>query len=475
MHVPRLLIAGVGSGAGKTTVATGLMALWARRGLRVQPFKAGPDYLDPGHHSLAAGRISRNLDSHWFDEDSVLDLFSRGAAGADLAVIEGVMGLFDGAGARDDRGSSAHLARILKAPVILVVDAAGIGRSAAALVYGYASFDRRVDVRGVIFNRVAGPRHYELLREAVAGVAGITVLGYVERDESLRLPERHLGLVPTWERQDSADHLDRLVARLGQTVDTEAARRLAEEAPPLPAAGRRVFPATPPISPTRGEARCRIAVARDRAFHFYYQDGLEFLEACGAQLIPVSLLEDDALPEGIAGLYIGGGFPEIFAADLAANEGMKGSVRRAHRAGMPIYAECGGLMYLSEGIVTASGERHAMAGLVPGCCRMDSRPVAIGYAEGELLNDCILGLRGERVTGHEFHYSRWEVPAATIAGARAYRLRGRFRQGETDGFARGKLLASYLHLHFAANPGTAHRFAGECAAFRRGKASVGVS
>lgn len=349
MHAPRFLIAGVGSGAGKTTVATGLMALWARRGLRVQPFKAGPDYLDPGHHSLAAGRVSRNLDSHWFDEDGLLELFSRGAAGVDLAVIEGVMGLFDGAGPRDDRGSSAHLARILKAPVVLVVDAAGIGRSAAALVYGYASFDRRVDVRGVIFNRVAGPRHHELLREAVAGVGGVTVLGYVEWDEALRLPERHLGLVPAWERQDSADHLDRLVARLGETVDTEAVRRLAEEAPPLPAAGRRVFPAIPPIPPIPPipeEARCLIAVARDRVFHFYYQDGLEFLEACGAQLIPVNLLEDDALPEGIAGLYIGGGFPEIFAARLAANEGMKGSVRRAHRAGMPIYAECGGLMYL---------------------------------------------------------------------------------------------------------------------------------
>lgn len=468
MRVPRVLIAAAGSGAGKTTLAAGLMALLARQGCRVQPFKAGPDYIDPGYHSLACGRVSRNLDPWWFDGDGLRELFLRAVAGADLAVIEGVMGLFDGCHGRDDSGSSAELARLLATPVVLVVDAWGMGRSAAALVHGCATFDPRVAVRGVIFNRVAGPRHYEILREAVQGVAGVRVLGCLPREESLAWPERHLGLVAAPEQGGLPGLLDRLAARLSETVDLDALWEVAREAPPLNplSAERRLFPSAGDGSGAGEPARftCRVAVARDEAFHFYYQDGLDYLAACGAELVPFSPKDDTALPEGIDGLYIGGGFPEVFAADLAANEGMKAAVRRAAARGMPVYAECGGLMYLTEAIVTRDGSRRAMAGVLPGWCEMRERLAGLGYVEGELLADTILGCRGERVRGHEFHYSVWRSERLVPP---AYRLHGRRRHGEGDGYAGGRVLASYLHLHFAANPAAARRFVGSCLAYRR--------
>lgn len=476
MHIPRVVIAGSSSGVGKTTLVTGLLSLLARKGLRVQPFKAGPDYIDPGFHTAACGRISRNLDPCWFDADGLRELFVRACAGADMALVEGVMGLFDGRSPQGDHGSSAHLASVLAAPVVLVADAWGMGRSAAALVHGFATFGAPpVGVAGVVFNRVAGERHYEVLRAAVEGATGIPVLGFIPRDSAITLPERHLGLAPAIEsgKGGLARILDRLVSMLHRTVDTEALTRIASAAPPLPPFKRRIFDMDGGLGLPQGAHRhgaeraghppCRLALALDEAFHFYYQDGLDYLQACGAELVPFSLLRGSGLPDGVDGVYIGGGFPEVFAEGLAANQGMLLAVRRAAAAGMPIYAECGGLIYLSEGVVTADGERYPLAGVIPGWCVMDRRAAGLGYAEGRLLRDSLLGREGDVLRGHEFHYSRWQ-PAGPVP--EAYLLCSGRRQGERDGFAQGGVMASYLHIHFAANPKAAQTFADACRAYR---------
>ncbi len=474
MRVPRLVIAGAGSGTGKTTLVAGLLKLLARKGVKVQPFKAGPDYIDPGFHTAACGRDSRNLDPVWFDRDGILELFERTAGDADLALVEGVMGLYDGKDPLSDRGSTAHLARILDAPVILVADAGGMGRSAAAMVHGYATFGRtRPDqpakaIHGVVFNRVSGARHIEILRSAVEGTTGIPLVGYLPKNGGVNLPERHLGLVPAAESPFARleEALDRVASLLEDTLDVELLMRIARSAPPLPLFTRRLWCEKP------SEVRCRLALAKDSAFHFYYRDGLEYLERQGAELVPFSPLEDTSLPEGVDGVYIGGGYPEVFAARLSANEPMFTALRQAARMGMPLYGECGGLMYLSKGLVDHEGEFYDMAGVIPGECLMEKRPVALGYAEGELPADCILGQRGDRLTGHEFHYSRWDPrlgsadhggPALTMCGGR--------RVGQAEGYRSGNVLATYLHLHFAANPGAAAGLVKACRAFRHKRLS----
>ena len=458
--LPRLVIAGTHSGVGKTTIATGIMALLTRKGYRVQPYKAGPDYIDPGYHSLATGRTSRNLDTWLMEEDTVRLLFRRAAAGADLAVVEGVMGLFDGSRGGEG-GSTAHLARILEAPVVLIIDARGSAASTAAMVLGYRDYDPRLRLAGVILNRLGSEHQFRWAREVIEGRTGVRVLGYLGREDSLTVPERHLGLVPTVEGKGLGELLKRVVARLEQGVDLAGLLEIARSAPSLPWPQDRLFPPGPPAR------RVAIGIARDRAFQFYYQDSLELLQACGAELVPFSPLEDQGLPPGLDGLFLGGGFPELYAEPLQANLPMRRHVQRAVREGMPVYAECGGLIYLSRELVDFEGRRFRMAGVVPGRVVMDRRLAGLGYREAVALIPNPLMEAGQVVRGHEFHWSRLE--GAGSARHRALHLR---REGEPPyhgGFATGSLLASYLHLHFCSHPCLAHNFVESCRHYREAR------
>lgn len=441
VRIPRLLIAGTHSGVGKTTVAIGLMAAFAKRGDMVQPFKVGPDYLDPTYHAMATGRASRNLDTWMLNRRRIFELFQRASDGADRAIIEGVMGLFDGRAGTNERGSTAELAKQLKAPIILVVDASGMARSVAALVQGYHRFDPQLRIAGVIVNRVR-ERHFALLREALRRYTDVPALGYLPPEDELAIPERHLGLVPAREDVRMANVCGRMAERIGRSVDLERLVRIANAAPPL---------ASAPWPSVRSAKRTRVSigVAKDDAFHFYYQDNLDLLRSFGAELVEVSPLRDRRLPQGLDGLYLGGGFPELFAAALAKNLPFRRHLKRAVSTGLPTYAECGGLMYLTERLRDQRGRSHPMVGLLPGEVRMTDRLQHFGYATITPQRDTILARAGDPVKGHEFHYSTWthEVPsrqaAYTVVNARNER---RF-----EGMARGNLLASYIHVHFLAN------------------------
>lgn len=450
--IRRLVIGGTGSGAGKTTIATGLMAALARRGLQVQGFKVGPDYIDPAYHTSATGRPSRNLDSWMCEEEMIPGLFCRSARSAEIAVIEGVMGLFDGASPVADTGSTARVARLLRAPVVLVADAGGVARSAAALVQGFARFDPEVRVAGVIFNNLGGEGHYRLLCQALAAYCPeVRPLGFLPKADGIRRPERHLGLVPSVERGRITPWLAELAGLIEATVDVQGILALAGEAPSLDGAD----PIAAAGAPFGGEAR-RVAIARDEAFHFYYEDGLDVLRALGAELIAFSPLRDERVPECDV-LYLGGGFPEVYREQLAANLTMQASVRAAHAAGMAVYAECGGLMYLCQAITDRDGAESTMCGLLPAKATMQERFAGHGYAEGALLADCLIGRAGDTVRGHKFH---WSTTGPNPTGwPPAFRLKG-YGAEQDEGFVRPGLLASYLHLHFAACPEKARRLLG---------------
>jgi len=451
------MLAGTHSGVGKTTLSTALLAALTRKGYRVQPFKVGPDYIDPGYHKLATGRFSRNLDPWMLGEDGVKELFARSAVSGDLSVIEGVMGLYDGARATGEYGSSAHVAKILKTPVILIMDVRSMARSAAAVALGYLNLDPEVPIAGLLFNKVGSPSHFKLVKEAVESVCDVPVVGYLPKNKAVEMPERHLGLVPTVENQGLGRALEAMVEELGQTVDLNLLIELARSAEPLEAGFKgAVFPSRPV------EARVKIAYALDEAFNFYYQDGLDLLEAYGARLVPFSPLKDETLPQGVGGIYIGGGFPEMFLERLTENHAIMGAMREAHEGGMPIYAECGGLMYLTRAVTDFQGRRYPMVGLVPGECRMQPRLAAMGYVTARAMGDNILVYNGEEYRGHEFHYSTLEGADSKIPWALEL-TKNRDGSRRRDGYAQGNLLASYVHLHFCSNPRLAENFVNKCA------------
>ena len=365
--IPRLVIAGTSSGAGKTTVACGLIGALRARGAVVQGFKVGPDYIDPSYHALASGRPGRNLDAFLSGPDLIAPLARHGATGADIAVIEGVMGLFDGASGRGELASTGHIAKLLQAPVLLVVDAASMARSAAAVVHGYSTFDPDLEVAGVIFNHVGSDHHEELLREAVEPLA-IPVLGALRRDDRVVTPERHLGLVPAGEREEGTRAaLEALAAARARYTDLAAIERLARAASPLPGS---TWSPRPPTAPARG---ARIAIARGRAFSFHYEENLELLRAAGAELCPFDPLCDEDLPEGAGALVLAGGFPEVFGSELEANGALRARVAEFAAAGHPILAECGGLLFLLEEL-----DGHEMCGVLPGRAAMSGR-LPLGY------------------------------------------------------------------------------------------------
>jgi cobyrinic acid a,c-diamide synthase len=441
-----LIVAAPASGSGKTSVTLGLMSALRQQGLRVAPFKVGPDYIDPSHHAMVCNRPSRNLDGWMCGQDWVLQSFARGCRGADLAIIEGVMGLFDGAAGDSEVGSSAEIARWLDARILLVVDARAQARSAAALVKGFVDFDPRLEFAGVVFNRVASRNHADLLREAVASTPGLPpVLGCLPRDEQLGLPERHLGLVTADDLAASSTY-----RQLGQWVsehlDLDSLLDGLTEAD---------TPELLDLAETATAARVRLGVARDSAFCFYYPDNLELLEQAGAELVFFSPLAAAKLPPDLDGLYLGGGYPELNAGALASNSSLLGELKQAAEAGLPIYAECGGFMMLAESIAGQS-----MAGVFPGDARMLPRRKALGYRKVRLTCDSLLGPAGTVARGHEFHYSELELPESVKCSYQLSDRRG--RELSAEGYCRGNVLGSYVHLHFGSNPQLAENFVRFC-------------
>jgi cobyrinic acid a,c-diamide synthase len=446
------MIAAPMSGSGKTTVTAGLIAALAARGLHVAPFKVGPDYIDPSYHQRAAGWACHNLDAWMLAEDQVVALLARHTQGADLALIEGVMGLFDGVSGSDDIGSAAHLARLTGTPVLLVLDAGAMARTAAALIQGLRDFDPRVRLAGVILNRVGGAGHAAIIREALDDSAGVPVVGFIPHHESLHLPERHLGLIPVTEAGQCDDWLQRVRAQVEATVDLDQVIAIAQSAAPLACS-----PTLPVAVSPRRRVTPTIAVARDAAFSFLYEDNLDLLRDAGAQIEFFSPLTNPALPPSASALYLCGGFPELYAAELAANESMRRAIRAAAADGMPIYAECGGLMYLAEAIVDQHGVTHRMVGMLPGVSHMTGR-LSMGYRTVQALHNGWLWRAGEQVRGHEFHYSVWAglngaMRLAYIVLPGALQPAPRF-----EGAQIGTIFASYIHLHFRSFPILAERF-----------------
>ncbi|MEA2700107.1 MAG: cobyrinic acid a,c-diamide synthase [Myxococcales bacterium] len=453
--IPRLVVAGAGSGVGKTTVTVGLCRALRARGLTVAVFKCGPDYLDPTYHQRGAGRPSHNLDGWMMGRAAATATFVRACAGADIAIIEGMMGLFDGASPTADVGSTAEMAKWLNAPVLLVVDASGVARSIAALVGGFAAFDRDLTVGGVICNHVGGRGHVQLLRQAQQSPP---ILGGLTRQGRLAFPERHLGLRSADRAAVPEVVIDGWGRQVAEEIDLDAVLALARSAPPLPA--MEVAP-----TPTRVSAagRCRIGVALDDAFHFYYEDNLRRLETLGAELVRFSPLGDARLPD-VDGLYIGGGYPEVHAAALAGNRSMREDIARFAGAGKPVYAECGGLMYLAGAVRGLDGQVHAMVGVLPGTAVMSDRLEAIGYVEVETQRPSLLGPPGLRFRGHQFRYSRLEG-AESVSGAYTIQRPG-VVVAVTEGYRAGSVLGSYVHAHWASNPRVAEGFVAGCTAAR---------
>jgi cobyrinic acid a,c-diamide synthase len=450
-----IVIAGTVSGVGKTTVATGLMGALRQKGLKVQPFKTGPDYIDPSYHSWATGEPSRNLDSWLLSRDAVLELFHRAIAAKDIAVIEGVMGLYDGHSSINDEGSTAELAKLLGAPVILVVDSRKGARSLAAMVAGYKAFDPALKLGGIILNGIGSDDHLRLCREAIEHYTKTAVLGYLPRRDDLSLPERHLGLIPTVEGPAGREFLKSLVAQCRETFNIPEILRLSEQAA-VPKVKPSLFPEKPK------PALVRIAVAQDKAFSFYYQDSLDLLGAWGAEIIPFSPLQDTGLPQNIGGLYIGGGFPELYAAGLAENKPVKDAIKTAAGEGMPLYAECGGLMYLGRSIKDLEGKEYTMAGALPVTSQIDSPRLSLGYRTVQALGDGPMLRRGETVRGHEFH---WSVLEKNADSPNAYSIIDKGKRRE--GFHKGNLLASYIHLHLGSLPSMVGRFIENCQKFHQ--------
>jgi cobyrinic acid a,c-diamide synthase len=472
--VARLVIAGTASGVGKTTVTVGLVRALRARGLRVAVFKCGPDYLDPTYHARAADAPCHNLDGWMMGRAAVVDTFASAARGADVALIEGVMGLYDGVSPTGNEGSTAELARWLAAPVLLVCDASGMARSIAALVRGFAVFDPELALAGAICNRIGSRGHLDILRKATVGE--LAVLGGLPNEAALAFPERHLGL----RTADRASVPDAQLAAWGERVaewlDVDAILAIARGAGPVPdddsevtatpaaraasdsGAGRRH--AEPDAHRAAGGVRCRIGLAFDEAFHFYYDDNLRRLEQLGAELVRFSPVRDVRLPD-VDGLYFGGGYPEVHAEALASNAAMRADVAAFAAARGPIYGECGGLMYLARAIVMQDGARHAMVGLIPGDAEMRDRLAALGYVEVETQGPTLLGGPGLRFRGHQFRYSELRLAGEVDC---AYTVRRR-RGGEVtrEGYRVGATLASYVHAHRASNPLAARGFVAACA------------
>ncbi|HZC19510.1 MAG TPA: cobyrinate a,c-diamide synthase [Rubrobacteraceae bacterium] len=442
VEIPRIVVAGTHSGVGKTTIASGLMSALSAKGYKVAPFKVGPDFIDPSYHALATGRLGRNLDAFLSGADLVGSLFTHGARGADVAVVEGVMGLFDGKSGGGELASTAHVAKLLQAPVLLVVDAGSLARSAAALIRGYATFDPELRLAGVILNRVGSSIHERMLREAIEPL-GIPIFGVLRRDAGLRTPDRHLGLVPATERpREARKAIEYAAETVARSCDLGGIMSLAASAGSLQAE-----PWNPEMP--EAEAPIRVAVASGPAFSFVYEENMELLRGAGAETVLFDPTTDEKLPEHTDALYLGGGFPETYTGALSENELLRREVHTFAKSGSPVVAECGGLLYLCREL---DGRR--MCGVLDVTARMTDR-LSLGYREARALASSPLAERGVAMRGHEFHYSNVEPEAGSPPGVSpAWDLLGRGKEG----FVVDGVHASYLHTHWAATPETSRRF-----------------
>ncbi|MBO4400972.1 MAG: cobyrinate a,c-diamide synthase [Selenomonadaceae bacterium] len=448
--IPRIIIAATQSGSGKTTITCGILAALKSRGVDVQAFKVGPDYIDTGYHEIASGRPAHNLDSWLVGREMLGWIFFNALKSPTIAVIEGVMGLYDGGAA--GVSSTAEIAKILRAPVVLVIDAKSMGASAAAVALGFREFDKDLNLAGVILNRIGSDSHARMIVDALDKI-GVKCFGAVRRNAEFALPERHLGLVPTAENNFTAT-LEKISATVSEQVNLDALLELANAAPPLDfkvSAAEKV-----PVT-------CRIAVARDAAFNFCYGESLRVLENFGAEIIFFSPLEDETLPDA-DGLIIGGGFPEMFAAELERNKKIRTDIRLAAENGLPVFAECGGFMYLMNSIADFSGKIFEMCGVIPARAAMTDRLQMVGYVDAEILRDCVIGRAGDKLHAHEFHFSI----AQDSAGENIFDCT-RLRTGRNyrAGFAEKNIAASYLHIHFAGCTNAARNFVNACSNFKR--------
>lgn len=465
--IPRILIAGAQSGSGKTTLTLGLVSALRRRGLRVQTFKVGPDYLDPTWLAAASGRPCYNLDGWMSGRGYVEGLFDRVTRNADLAVIEGAMGLFDGAQASGMAGSSAEIARWLQAPVALVVNSHGMGRSIAPVVAGFAGFEKGVGIRGVIANHYGSENHRRILDEALSSSGQPALVGAVPRMGFPELRSRHLGLLTADPARNCTEAvLEEFTAAAERYLDLDAVLKIAGEAPSF----RPISPCPPHGEEAAFHHPFRLAVARDEAFHFYYQDIFDELEQRGCSIVFFSPLRESDLPNDIDAVYLGGGYPEEFAETLASNEGMKNSLRKFALSCRPVYAECGGLIYLSQAVTTQDGNRYPLLGILPAETQMLHRRKRLGYVEVRLNKDTMWGASGDLLRGHEFHYGELlSDPARECGWTAAYERRLQNGQKETpEGFrlSNSRILASFVHLHLASRPGALDRFARLCISAR---------
>ena len=519
--IPRIVIAGASSNVGKTTITAGLIAALRQRGLIVQPFKCGPDYVDPSYHERAAGRPCRNLDTWMLSDTQLLDSFARACQDADIAVIEGVMGLYDGSDWHDERGSTAQIAKLLNAPVLLVFDISGSARSAAAAVLGYKHFDPAVAICGVVLNFAGSERHAQGCAEAIERTTALQMMGWLPREMQLQIPERHLGLVPGGEQIDSDALIAQMAVAVSARFDVDGIVRVARGAagasertggPAVgstaasardgtgaPAVGAHLgasdadirggdaLPAGRPdahlggpspgrvldtylsdsssahatvTDSRRSAARPVIAVARDEAFCFYYPENLELLVEAGAAVEFFSPLRGEWPDPAAAGVYLGGGYPELHGPVLASNTGLWGVLKDMHAADLPIYAECGGFMVLTAGLTDSDGHTWPMGGLLPGFARMSGKLAALGYRHATALRSNLLADPGEALRGHEFRYSSWVRDTHVTDDTAAWHVKGTRGEVPNDavGYARGNLLASYLHVHFGQRRELAERF-----------------
>ena len=453
MKMPRIVIGGTHSGVGKTSIAIGVMGALARKGRKVQGFKIGPDFLDTSFHTAVTGRPSRNLDSWMMPRPRVPSIFASGCEGADIAVIEGVMGVFDGIDGKSEVASTSEVAKMLKAPVLLVIDAYGLAGSAAALVLGYKNLDPKLRLSGVILNRVAGDAHAKMCSEAIARYSKVPVLGAIPVDPDIKLPERHLGLVPASEMRD-ARVLDAIIDRVEAHVDLDHVEKLAQSAGQIPTPQRQTTQHKIPHDKTT------IAIAKDEAFNFYYQENLDRLAEAGARIEFFSPLNDNVVPENASGLYIGGGYPEIHAKALSENSPMLESISKLAMDGMPVYGECGGLMYLTRSIQDIEGIEHKTVGLLDAKTAMVRR-LTLSYTLAESTRPNILTPAGSIVRGHEFHFSSLQdvPPDAEFA----YKLKRGIGVGDgRDGWTCYNTLASCMHTTFVSDGRMAERFVESC-------------
>ncbi|MGL5711832.1 MAG: cobyrinate a,c-diamide synthase [Paraclostridium sp.] len=446
----KILIAGTSSGVGKTTISLGIMQALTNRNLKVQPFKVGPDYIDPSYHTFITGRYSRNLDSYMLDDEKIKYIVNQSSKDADISVIEGVMGLYDGFGIDLDCCTSSYTSKILKTPVILVINGKAMAASAAAMVLGYKELDKNINLKGVIVNNVRTQGHYELIKESVEKYCGVEVLGYFPPNDKFSLESRHLGLVPSVEIDALKEKFNNLGEEIEKYINIDRILEIAES---------EYVDSSFNLDDIPKYKGKKVAIAHDKAFNFYYKENLELLEKMGIEIVKFSPLKDKKLPDADC-VYIGGGFPEIFAKELDENEAMRNSIKEAHNKNIPIYAECGGLMYLGGKLIDSEDNTYNMVGIFKGTSEMTKSLRRFGYCDGIAKQDTILSKKGDVIQGHEFHYSVFKTEEP-----RAYIMQ-KTREGKVvdeweGGYSKGKTLATYLHTHFYNNLDAIVNFVGD--------------